>query len=135
MQTKFTICSIFQRKSGSRRPDSRQSSSRRPDSRQSRTGNKPQSNGNVKGSLKDSDIKENPAFKKYLKLKERQRKLRVLRSGLVDSTESDELSDIVMDHMSETRSVMSLVSQSQGESSLFTFKTEFVPFVAMTFLC
>ena len=33
----------------------------------------------------------------------------------MDSTESDELSDIVMDHMSETRSVMSLVSQSQGK--------------------
>ena len=35
----------------------------------------------------------------------------------MDSTESDELSDIVMDHMSETRSVMSLVSHSQGNSS------------------
>ena len=33
----------------------------------------------------------------------------------MESTESDELSDIVMDHMSETRSVMSLVSHSQGK--------------------
>ena len=64
--------------------------------------------------MKDNDIKENPAFKKYLRLKERQRKLRALRGGVMDSTESDELSDIVMDHMSETRSVMSLVSHNQG---------------------
>ena len=39
----------------------------------------------------------------------------------MDSTESDELSDIVMDHMSETRSVMSLVSQSQGERKGFYY--------------
>ena len=77
--------------------------------------NRAQSNPNTKGSLKDNDIKENPAFKKYLKLKERQRKLRALRGGIMESTESDELSDIVMDHMSETRSVMSLVSHSQGK--------------------
>jgi hypothetical protein len=57
---------------------------------------------------------DNPAFKKYLKLKERQRKLRVLRHDAMSSDASDELSDIVMDHISETRSVRSVGPRNNG---------------------
>lgn len=59
----------------------------------------------------------NPAFKKYLKLKERQRKLRVLRHDAMSDEASDELSDIVMDCISETKSVRSVGSHNIGEFS------------------
>lgn len=70
----------------------------------------------------------NTAYEKYLRIKERQKKLKVLRRGLLGEG-SDDDSPIILservDHLADTRSIGSAVSYNQGRATFISYFPRF----------